>query len=247
VVEFSLRCCDVVFEQVQAVVFDKDGTLADSNEFLKMLGRRRSRLIDAQVPGVQEPLQLAFGLEEGGINPSGLLAVGTRQENEIAAAAYVAETGRGWVESLKIAASAFAEADSYLLRKAENTPLFEGALACLQRLANARVPLALLSADTSAHVKDFVEFNQLGPYFQALVGSDGNVGKRDPELLRQLCAQLEVPCESILVIGDSPLDIAIAQAVNAVGCVGVTWGWGTAEHLKEADALVDCFDQISLL
>ncbi|MEB3357579.1 MAG: HAD family hydrolase [Synechococcales bacterium] len=244
---FTVRCNEVVFEQVQAIVFDKDGTLADSREFLKTLGQRRSRLIDAQVPGVQEPLRLAFGLEEGYLNPAGLLAVGTRRENEIAAAAYVAETGRGWIESLHIAESAFAEADVYMQRKAENTPLFDGARSCLQQLSAAGVALALLSADTPQQVKDFVEFNELTPYFQQLVGSDTAIGKRDPELLRQLCDRLGVPCQSVLVIGDSPLDIEIAQAVGAVGCVGVTWGWGTAEHLAAADVLIDSFEQLSLV
>ena len=68
----TLRCGDVIFQDIQAVIFDKDGTLADSMEFLRLLGQRRSRLLDAQVPGVQEPLLMAFGLERDRISANGL-------------------------------------------------------------------------------------------------------------------------------------------------------------------------------
>ncbi len=107
---------------IQAVLFFKDSTLADVESFLKSIGQKRSRLIDAKIPGVQEPLLMAFGLEDNQINAAGLLAVGTRRK-AIAAAAYVAETGRNWVEALEIASTAFAEADQYLQRKADHTPL----------------------------------------------------------------------------------------------------------------------------
>jgi phosphoglycolate phosphatase len=92
----TLHCQDQTFENIQAIVFDKDGTLAEVESYLKSLGQKRARLVDAKIPGVQEPLMLAFGMETSGINPMGLLAVGSRRENEIAAAAYVAETGRDW-------------------------------------------------------------------------------------------------------------------------------------------------------
>lgn len=141
----TIQCGTVRFENVQAVLFDKDGTLADSQNFLRSLGRRRVRLIDAQIPGVQDPLLMAFGLEGHQLNPEGLLAVGTRLENEIAAAAYVAETGRGWIEAIAIVRSQFAEADQLLKRKADSTPLFEGALEVLQALATAGVKVGILS------------------------------------------------------------------------------------------------------
>ncbi|HEY9844839.1 MAG TPA: hypothetical protein V6D03_01440, partial [Candidatus Caenarcaniphilales bacterium] len=70
----TFQCGPKVFQNIQAVLFDKDGTLADAESFLKSLGHKRSRLVDAQVPGVQEPLLMAFGLEGAQLNPAGLLA-----------------------------------------------------------------------------------------------------------------------------------------------------------------------------
>ena len=110
----TIKCRGITFSNIEAVIFDKDGTLEDSQELLRLLGIKRSRLADAQIPGVGEPLQMAFGIEGANIDPTGLMAVGSRRENEIVAAGYIAETGRGWLESLTIARRAFDEADQML-------------------------------------------------------------------------------------------------------------------------------------
>ncbi|NES40040.1 MAG: HAD family hydrolase, partial [Moorea sp. SIO2C4] len=95
----TIRCGKVTFPNIEAVIFDKDGTLEDSQVYLRELAYKRSRLIDAQIPGIGEPLLMAFGVQDDTLDPTGLMAVGSRRENEIAAAAYIAETGRGWLES----------------------------------------------------------------------------------------------------------------------------------------------------
>ena len=112
----TIRCGDPagicsavrVFRNIEAVIFDKDGTLEDSQSYLRELGIKRARLIDAQIPGIGEPLLMAFGMQNNQLDPAGLMAVGSRYENEIAAAAYIAETGRSWFESLAIARSSLA-------------------------------------------------------------------------------------------------------------------------------------------
>lgn len=242
----TIRCRNKVFQNIQAILFDKDGTLADAESFLKSLGQKRSRLVDAQVPGVQEPLLMAFGLE-GQLNPAGLLAVGSRRENEIAAAAYVAETGRSWLESLEIAYSGFAEADKYLQRKADHTPLMDGGLDLLKSLATANLKVGLLSSDTTENVRDFVQKYQLEPYIQLLMGVDQGPAKPDPGIFQQACASLGVTPEATLMIGDSQADIKMACAAGAAGCIGFTGGWTTPLHLDSADVAIAQFDEVQVV
>ena len=102
----NIRCGNIEFKNIEAIIFDKDGTLEDSNNFLRELSIHRARLLDAQIPGIGEPLLMAFGLQNNQLDPTGLMAVGSRQENLIAAAAYIAETGKSWFEALKIAKNA---------------------------------------------------------------------------------------------------------------------------------------------
>ena len=103
----TIKVLDKVFTNITGIIFDKDGTLADSHNYLRELAQKRSRLIDAQVPGVGEPLLMSFGMLDGVLDPAGLMAVGSHHENAIAAAAYIAETGRSWFDSLDIAKKAF--------------------------------------------------------------------------------------------------------------------------------------------
>ena len=241
-----IECPGKIFENVQAVIFDKDGTLANVESFLKSLGQKRSRLVDAQIPGVQEPLLMAFGLEGDQINPGGLLAVGSRRENEIAAAAYVAETGREWLESLEIARSAFQEADSYLKRKADHTPLFAGALDTLKSIRSADLKLGILSSDTTENVRDFVQKYQLEDYVQLYLGTDAGPSKPDPMLFKQACAALGTPPEVTLMIGDSKIDAALARVAGAAGYINVTWGWTEPAPFVHADVIIVRFDQIQV-
>ncbi len=241
----TIRCQDVTFQNIQAVLFDKDGTLANSEAFLRSLAQKRSRLIDAQFPGVQEPLLMAFGVDGDRLNPSGLMAIGTRQENEIAAAAYVTETGRDWIESLEVVRSAFIEADQYMKRKADHTPLVPGVLPLLQTMTTAGLRLGILSSDSTDNVKDFVEKYQLAPYFQLQMGTDGILSKPDPRLLKQACHALGISPSQTLIVGDSQADIQLAQS-GAAGCIGVTGGWSSAFHLS-ANAVIHQLEAIEIL
>lgn len=243
----KILCRDALFPDIEAIVFDKDGTLAHSETYLQRLAQRRSRLIDAQIPGVQEPLLMAFGVENGQISPMGLMSVGTRGENEIAAAAYVAETGRSWMEARAIARTAFAEADQQMQRKAEQTPLAAGALPLVQALAAAGLRLGILSSDSTANVQDFVQQYGLSPYFSLQMGSDTGIVKPDPALLLQACQALAIAPAATLVIGDSQADIQLAKAAGAAGCIGVTWGWAKAPWVDGADAIADQIDCIQVI
>ncbi|MEX0269415.1 HAD family hydrolase [Leptolyngbyaceae cyanobacterium UHCC 1019] len=242
-----IQCGTVRFENIEAVIFDKDGTLANSHHFLRNLAQKRARLIDAQIPGVQEPLLMAFGIESDRLNSAGLMAVGTRLENEIAAAAYVAETGRDWLESLSIVQSAFTEADRVFDRKADNTPLYEGAKELMQAIAQASLKIGILSSDTTANVQDFVDKYELNSLVQLAMGTDTGLSKPNPELLRQACAALDVLPERAIVIGDSAADIEMACAAKAAGCIGVMWEPINRASLKQANALVQTFATIQIV
>lgn len=244
----TICCRSVTFSNIQAVIFDKDGTLEDSQVFLRELGQKRSRIIDAQIPGTGEPLLMAFGIQGDILDPTGLMAVGSRRENEIAAAAYIAETGRGWIESLKIASSAFEEADRYLKEAATTSPLFVGSLEVLKFLKEAGLKLGILSAATTASVQAFVKRHQLDSYIQLQQGVDQGPGKPDPALFLQACQTLGVEPASTLMVGDSAGDIEMGRRAGAAGCIGISWSTsGTVAHLAGADVAITQLDEIQVL
>lgn len=243
----TVNISGVTFTNIQGIIFDKDGTLQDSHSFLRELAHKRARLIDAQIPGIGEPLLMAFGMQDGKLDTTGLMAVGSHQENEIAAAAYIAETGRSWFESLEIAQIAFKEAESYLQRDSQTSPMFPGTLTVIKSLADAGLQLGILSADSTAGVKDFVASNQLEDYIKLCMGVDSaGLTKPNPALFSQACETLGLEPATTLMVGDSVGDIKMAKDADAAGAIGICWGNNLAPHLKIADLTISNLNEIKI-
>ena len=111
-----------VLGEVQAVLFDKDGTLSVSEPELITLAEARVFLCLEQIPEalkleLQPLLRRAYGLHEaeGGagsrICPAGITAVANREHNLIATATVLVQVGLGWPEALSLAERVFAAAD----------------------------------------------------------------------------------------------------------------------------------------
>ena len=220
----TVACKDLKFSNIAAIIFDKDGTLENSLPFWREVAIQRARLIDAQIPGVGEPLLMAFGIQDNVMDATGLMAVGSRQENEIAAAAYIAETGRSWHEAKKIAGEAFDEVSEskYLIKNPESAPLFPETIEALKSLKSGGLKLGILSADSSRGVQEFVTNHKLQDYIQLNMGVDGELFKPDPRLYLQACQALEVTPAQTLMVGDSWGDIQMAKAAKAAGTIAVS-------------------------
>lgn len=240
----TIKCQNTAFSRIEAILFDKNGTLEDSEAYLRTLGQKAARMIDAQIPGIGEPLLMAFGINGDFLDPAGLISVASRRETEIAAAAYIAETGRGWFESLKIARQAIDEADQYVSKTP--SPLFVGSLEVLKSLSVAGLKLGILSAATTEEVRTFVRTHQLSDYLQLEKGVDDGPSKPDPILFLEACQALGVAPGATLMIGDSVGDMQMARDAKAAGCIGITW-IGRADNVKGADVVINQLDQIQVI
>ncbi|MBG1261800.1 HAD family hydrolase [Nostoc commune] len=240
----TIKCRNITFDNIQAILFDKNGTLEDSETYLRSLAQRAARLIDAQVPGIGEPLLMAFGINGNILDPAGLISVASRRETEVAAAAYIAETGRGWFESLKIARQALDEAEKYIEKTP--SPLFVGSLDLLKYLQEGGLKLGILSAATTEEVHNFVENHQLNDYILLEMGVDEGPSKPDPVLFLQACQALGVEPSATLMVGDSVGDMQMARNAKAAGCIGITWV-GKSDNVRGADVVINKLDEIQIL
>ncbi|MEH2347893.1 MAG: HAD family hydrolase [Nostoc sp.] len=240
----TIKCRNITFDNIQAILFDKNGTLEDSETYLRSLAQKATRLIDAQIPGTGEPLLMAFGINGNLLDPAGLISVASRRETEVAAAAYIAETGKGWFESLKIARQALDEAEKYI--EQTPSPLFVGSLELLEYLWKAGLKLGILSAATTDEVNKFVAHHQLSDYIQLEMGVDEGPSKPDPVLFLQACQALGVEPGATLMVGDAVGDMQMARNAKAAGCIGITWV-GKSDNVRGADVVINQLDEIQIL
>ncbi|BAY24118.1 HAD-superfamily hydrolase, subfamily IA, variant 1 [Calothrix sp. NIES-2100] len=240
----TIKCRNITFANIQAILFDKNGTLEDSEAYLRSLAQRTARLIDAQFPGIGEPLLMAFGVNGNSLDPAGIMSVASRRETEIATAAYIAETGKGWFESLKIARQALDEAEKYIGQTP--SPLFAGSVEVLKSLSEAGLKLGILSAATTQEVQSFVANHQLSDYIQLTKGVDEGPSKPDPVLFLQACQALGVEPSATLMVGDSVGDMQMAKNAKAAGCIGITW-INKLDHVQGADVVINRLDEIQIV
>ena len=224
-------------------MFDKNGTLEDSEAYLRTLAQKSARIVDAQIPGTGEPLLMAFGVNGQTLDPAGLIAVASRRETEVAIAAYIAETGRGWFESLAIARQALADAEKYI--GTTPAPLYFGSVEVLKNLSQAGLKIGILSAAKTLEVRAFVNHHKLNDYFQLLMGVDEGPSKPDPVLFLQACDSLGVEPDATLMVGDSVGDMQMARNAKAAGCIGITW-INKSENVRGADVAIAQLDEIQI-
>lgn len=124
--------------------------------------------------------------------------------------------------------------DNYTLL---GNPLYDGVLDALLTLRGAGLRLALATSKPQELAEQVVRDTGLGPLLEVVAGSDiptGVVTKAD--VIRRALTRLG-HARSPIMVGDRRYDVAGA-AVHNIPCVGVLWGYGTAEELRSAGAYV---------
>jgi len=233
----QVECGGQLFEPIQAVLFDKDGTLAQVEDYLRRVGELRWRFLCEAEPRLDTAegfafLRGAFGFDDEGVDPAGLLALGSRHENAVVAAAGLSALGWGWITATRLAAIAFGKAEQQLAPKVERTPLLEASVDLIERLQRANVKVGIVSADLHSEVSAFVDFYALSQvnWFCGARGDSHQeklrqcLPKTHPDFLPFACAQIDVAPERTLVIGDSASDLLVASR-GAAGFVAMTGGW----------------------
>ncbi len=128
----------------------------------------------------------------------------------------------------------------------DNTKLYPGISDLLCKLSEMGVKLAVLSNKPHKFVE--LTVNKLCPNikFSVVRGEhDGLARKPDPAGALAIASELNVSPEDILYVGDTSIDMETANRANMYA-VGVTWGFRSREELEEhgADIIVDSPEQI---
>ncbi len=239
----KIKCGDVVFSNIEAVIFDKNGTLEDSETQLINRAKVSANYLNQKFPGIEQSLLKVFGVNGNSLDVAGLMAVASRYETEIATASHIIQNGYSWFESLQIAREALDTAETVVGIPA---PMFAGCREILEKLAANDYKLGILSAATTHEVQIFVQEHELGEYIQLAMGVDGGISKPNPQLFIDACQKLGVEVHQTLMVGDSIGDMQMAKNAGAAGCIGITW-IGNPSHVYGADVVINQLADIQVI
>ncbi len=128
------------------------------------------------------------------------------------------------------------------------TPLFADVEHVLSALQQHGLLLAVATGKGRAGLNRLLNLTGLTDYFCATRTSDEASSKPSPDMLFQLLAELGISVDKALMIGDTKIDMAMAQAAG-MDRIGVTMGVHNAAQLNEFSpiATVDSYQQLQQL
>lgn len=199
--------------RVDAVMFDLDGTLADTLEDLAAAGNHALAAVGR--PG--HPVDRYRTLVGRGLEQSITDALGAEHA--------------GLVPAAKAAFMAF-----YAEHRYDLTRPYDGISELLDALVAARVPMAVLSNKPDVAAVEMVD-TLFGRWDFAVTRGqrEGCAAKPDPAGAWEVCVEVGVPAERWVYVGDSDVDMLTARAAGFYA-VGVAWGFRGRDELVAAGA-----------
>lgn len=231
-----VRTCGAAAAPIDAVLFDKDGTLSHSEPMLQALAEARvvHCLRLAALPEgdserhrqLEDLLRRAYGLNDEGIHPAGTIAVAARDHNLISTATALAQVGLGWPEAMAIAEEAFVLTDALHGEGGAHPPQpTAGIHALLQSLRRASVRCAVISNDHEQGIRTFLARHDFTSLFEALWSAEHQPRKPDPGAVEGLCRELGVSPDRCALIGDANSDLRMARSAGVAVVLGYRAGW----------------------
>lgn len=237
---------------IRAVLFDKDGTMSNSEPHLSTLAIARIRHC-LELGGRDQPAQLddllrrAYGLlPDGALDPAGITAVAARDHNLISTAVALSQVGHGWPDALALAEASFALADRELQHQPRGTPATDGLSDLLDAMLSLGLQLAVISNDDRQGIQAFLEHHGYTRRISAIWSAEDRPRKPDPQAIHHLCDRLGVAPQQCALVGDANSDLRMAKSAGVAVVLGYRGGWQRPVQLEAEFPLLDHWGELSL-
>ena len=242
------------FNNVELVLFDKDGTLIDIHHYwVSMIKLRAKILVDRYFSGANNKMEfelinlMGVDIINNKMKPNGPIGVRPREfivnivtclltKNKI-------DTDNSKIEGLFKEVDKATESDfSSLIKLLPNVELL------LQDLRGCNIKMAIVSTDITHRAILAMKAVGLEGFFDVIVGGDAvEKTKPSPDLALYVMSKLNISADNVLVIGDHLVDMKMAQAANILTNVGVLTGISNKEDfLCENIEIIDNLNFINV-
>ena len=126
--------------------------------------------------------------------------------------------------------------------------VYQGMVECLQTLKDNGKKLYVATSKPEFFAKQIIEHFSLSKYFEYVGGSEFNSREKKAEVIEYVLKTNQIDNDDVIMVGDRKHDI-IGAHENKIPCVGVLYGYGTEDELKQyqADYLVSTVEELSEL
>ena len=210
---------------LKLVLFDVDGTLADSQGAIVASATAAFEAVGQPVPERQVILSIV------GLSLERAMATLT-PELDAAVHTQMADAYRSHY------------ADQRQLHGAEGMPLYPGAVEMLEHLASRpEVLLGVATGKSRRGLDALIEAHDLARFFVTRQVADDHPSKPHPSMILTAMAETGVEPADTVMIGDTQFDIEMAVAAG-VPALGVSWGYHPVEALHQSHAVLNSFDEL---
>lgn len=203
------------------VIFDFDGTLADSFSGIYRAKQIVARQLQLEMPS-QETVRKAIGFEF-------LTAL------QICFPCAAISTLEEFIKRFRL----LMQEDAYQPELFVGTRDMLNALQSISRRYGVKTEFAIASSKSHAELQKAIEFNQLRPFFpidQTFCGDQFVGGKTHPNMLETLLNTFKLELDSCLMVGDTEADVRFGALLRPhIQTVCVSWGMRTRAELLAAD------------
>tara|TARA_B100000579_G_C22631544_1_gene756875 strand:- start:62 stop:856 length:795 start_codon:yes stop_codon:yes gene_type:complete len=256
--ELLIRNSSVGF--IKAIIFDKDGTLSNSEEYLLELAKtriefavsifRKLKINRFKIFLLRKLLNYVYGLKNGSLSANASLAIASKEHNIITTATIFTLFGFDWFKSLSISQTIFDEVDIYLSNNESNIPkqrnLISGALDLLVSLKEQGVSIALMTNDTQAGIEEFIVINELEGIFDYLWSSGNKPSKPNPLAVIELCKKMNLNPLECALVSDADTDLKMAKGASIPIIIGFTGGWKNPPALNEKQFIIEKLNELKI-
>ena len=209
-----------MIKNYELFVFDWDGTLVDSIDWIVECIQQMAQLQDFELPTKQQCKDVI------GLSLSQAMWALFPDINEEQKSAMV---------------NAYRQ--KYMTKDVSEDDLFSDALPVLQELKNMNKTLAIATGKGQMGLDRSLDGTGIRSFFDYLRCAEKMQSKPSPHMLFDIMQESGVEPDKVLMIGDSTLDLAMAKNAG-VASIGVTTGAHSYEVLKE-HAPIACINNLS--
>ena len=109
-------------------------------------------------------------------------------------------------------------------------PLFAGMAEALARLSSAKYEMYIVTSNSTKNVEKFLSIRGILPNFKAVYGGAGLFKKQ--RLIKKVLKENSLEAEAAIYVGDEVRDIEAAKLIG-MPAMAVTWGYNTEQLLLQ--------------